>query len=217
MRRVLPSRGLLGVGVVRVGARESSSDSDSSEDSSDEELPKISYWYETGKYQKLYEKLKILIPREGKASTEAGEALRCAVNLYYQRNNNGRGANSKVYKDQQNTLWSWQDDLGLDTVNPLYDPVNDVERALDHLFVIVNAITQIDPDAFAEWRVSIWRAVGITDDHPAEITPIQRRHLNHALMEYGDVFRVDVHGNITVRADLVQPYYPPGSRTKAAR
>jgi hypothetical protein len=48
------------------------------------------YWNNKGDFQTEYDGLfKILVPDEGEASTEAGELLRAATNLYYDHFNNG--------------------------------------------------------------------------------------------------------------------------------
>lgn len=48
------------------------------------------YWNHKGKYQKGYEKLyKQLVPNQGKATTQEGELLRAACNVYYDQFNNG--------------------------------------------------------------------------------------------------------------------------------
>ena len=49
-----------------------------------------SYWNKSGKYQKQFDFLfKKLVPSKGNATTIAGEVLRAANKLYYERFNNG--------------------------------------------------------------------------------------------------------------------------------
>lgn len=50
----------------------------------------MTYWNETGKYQKAYDYFyKKLVPSSGKASNQWGEMLRVLSNVYYRRHNDG--------------------------------------------------------------------------------------------------------------------------------
>lgn len=63
------------------------------------------YWCEKGKYQKEYELLhKRMVPAQGKAGTPEGELLRCVVNFYYDRFNNGH-CNDKSYEKKYVSSW----------------------------------------------------------------------------------------------------------------
>lgn len=68
------------------------------------------YWAQDGKYQKIYDRLKELIPDNGKADSMHIELLRCASNLYHDFYNNGAG-NLSVYLDQISFIKSWSKEI----------------------------------------------------------------------------------------------------------
>lgn len=68
------------------------------------------YWENNGKHQKTYDRLKKLVPAEGKADSMHIELLRCACNIYYDFYNNG-AYNLCVFKDQLLFIQSWADEI----------------------------------------------------------------------------------------------------------
>lgn len=64
----------------------------------------MTYWAESGKYQKEYELLwQHLVPPAGPANSPAGELLRSVSNVYYDYYNNG-GGNLDVFSDRVQTV-----------------------------------------------------------------------------------------------------------------
>ncbi len=58
------------------------------------------YWNNAGLFQSEYNSLFAkLVPHEGKAKTDEGEALRCISRIYYDRYNNGSGNGLRYEKD----------------------------------------------------------------------------------------------------------------------
>lgn len=47
------------------------------------------YWHQNGRHQKIYERLRVLVPDEGTADTVAGEIIRVVGNVVYDVGNNG--------------------------------------------------------------------------------------------------------------------------------
>ena len=68
------------------------------------------YWGIDGKHQKTYDRLKVLIPDNGRADSMHIELLRCASNLYHDFYNNGAG-NLSVLVEEISLIRNWGEEI----------------------------------------------------------------------------------------------------------
>ena len=84
-----------------------------------------SYWSNNGRHQAEYERLRVLVPKEGPAPTPAGEIVRCLSNVYYDIYNNG-GCNLHLPRlaAQWDYLRGWSGALGVTQAPPEFAAVD---------------------------------------------------------------------------------------------